>query len=334
MNHPTRPAGFTLIELLVVIAIVAVLAGLLFVAIGNVVQASRTTACMSNLRQISIGLQTYRTTFGNFAPPGNLPHALEQIVSDPEIFICPNDHDPEFNDSYSEFYIPRTDTEASYAIISCPRHGGGDQAGTLYGNAGVQTGTLTEAEHNGSTVQVGDVVTGGQLSFEDGSQANLSDGLQVQVLTTLRESDGTLYTILRVLPNQSGTVDAEVTPGSKFEVVTPAVIAGVQGTRFTIGYGRTLTTYTARIRVTKGSVYLHTVGTPHAGKRLKAEHRKAYWSLPPEMQPRRALIERLRHRYWKEAHYLTRESTDKNTYPYDSSLENTVDQGWDAGTSY
>ena len=53
--------GFTLIELLVVIAIIAVLATLLFPAIGGMMQKGKSAACVSNLRQVGSGLIQYYT---------------------------------------------------------------------------------------------------------------------------------------------------------------------------------------------------------------------------------------------------------------------------------
>jgi prepilin-type N-terminal cleavage/methylation domain-containing protein/prepilin-type processing-associated H-X9-DG protein len=64
-----EPAAFTLIELLVVIAIIAVLAAMLLPTAQRVRDHGNTTACLSNLRQISSGIYAYASDHSQTLPP-------------------------------------------------------------------------------------------------------------------------------------------------------------------------------------------------------------------------------------------------------------------------
>jgi len=57
--NSVRQQGFTLIELLVVIAIIAILAAILFPVFAQARERARTSMCMSNLKQIGIGIMQY-----------------------------------------------------------------------------------------------------------------------------------------------------------------------------------------------------------------------------------------------------------------------------------
>lgn len=60
--------GFTLIELLVVIAIVSLLAAILFPVFARARENSRRASCLSNVKQIGLGLQQYTQDFDEMLP--------------------------------------------------------------------------------------------------------------------------------------------------------------------------------------------------------------------------------------------------------------------------
>lgn len=61
-GHARR--GFTLVELLVVMAVVAILAGLLFAALGGVRERGQSAQCLSNLRQLAAANVAYASENG------------------------------------------------------------------------------------------------------------------------------------------------------------------------------------------------------------------------------------------------------------------------------
>ena len=63
-----RTAAFTLVELLIVISIIAILAALLLPVLGKTRESGRSTACLSNLRQLGLALQMYVQDNNNKLP--------------------------------------------------------------------------------------------------------------------------------------------------------------------------------------------------------------------------------------------------------------------------
>src|SRR5262245_5331462 len=64
--HPRR--GFTLIELLVVIAIIAILAAILFPVFAQAREKARAATCVSNLKQLGLGMLMYAQDYDETIP--------------------------------------------------------------------------------------------------------------------------------------------------------------------------------------------------------------------------------------------------------------------------
>jgi prepilin-type N-terminal cleavage/methylation domain-containing protein/prepilin-type processing-associated H-X9-DG protein len=103
--------GFTLIELLVVIAIVAIMAAILFPVFAQAREAARQSSCVSNLRQIGMGVRMYLQDNDGYCFPHHLYDAdveangsvislepekpwtviFSPYVKSRSIFYCPSD---------------------------------------------------------------------------------------------------------------------------------------------------------------------------------------------------------------------------------------------------
>jgi len=95
------PQGFTLIELLVVIAIIAILAAILFPVFQSVRENARRTACLSNEKQIGLGVMQYLQDADEHYPLCNYntdnglrlmcwPNLIQPYVKNWRIFRCPD----------------------------------------------------------------------------------------------------------------------------------------------------------------------------------------------------------------------------------------------------
>lgn len=102
-----RRAGFTLIELLVVIAIIAILASMLFPTFSRAREQARKSVCISNLRQIGLGVLQYTQDYDERYPSGypfwgttalfpgmndrdSLVNVVNPYIKSTQIWACPS----------------------------------------------------------------------------------------------------------------------------------------------------------------------------------------------------------------------------------------------------
>ncbi|MBL7223094.1 MAG: FecR domain-containing protein [Candidatus Brocadiae bacterium] len=260
----TQPRkAFTLAELAITVAIMAVLTGLVMQSARRTRAAYRASICQSNQRQIGLTLHLYYNKHGKLPPDtGTLEGMMCEFISDDKIFVCPNDDDPDAIDSYGPYYVRRRNPHDmdghEHFLLGCPRH---RSAVSSYTTTRSTLSTLaTVLTDDGRVVdQAASVdertITDGALRFADGSTVTVksaNDDYRVTVIQSFRLPDGSLYTVVRVAGD--GEVDVSVTPGSRFEVVTPGALIGVRGTVFNVKTeegGQTTT-----VVVTQGTVVL------------------------------------------------------------------------------
>ena len=72
LKSKRQTPGFTLIELLVVIAIIAILASILFPVFARARENARRASCMSNLKQIGLGIMMYVQDYDEKYPPAQI----------------------------------------------------------------------------------------------------------------------------------------------------------------------------------------------------------------------------------------------------------------------
>lgn len=103
--------GFTLIELLVVIAIISILAAILFPVFARARESARRASCMSNLKQIGLGVMMYVQDYDEMYPKNSYgagevlpcpaqpdascrafwPLRIYPYVKSVQVFNCPSD---------------------------------------------------------------------------------------------------------------------------------------------------------------------------------------------------------------------------------------------------
>jgi prepilin-type N-terminal cleavage/methylation domain-containing protein len=89
-----RLKGFTLIELLVVIAIIAILAAILFPVFARARENARRASCLSNMKQVGLGVLQYAQDYDeklpfSYGPQGIWADVTQPYVKSYQMFKCP-----------------------------------------------------------------------------------------------------------------------------------------------------------------------------------------------------------------------------------------------------
>jgi prepilin-type N-terminal cleavage/methylation domain-containing protein/prepilin-type processing-associated H-X9-DG protein len=127
-------SAFTLIELLVVIAIIAILAAILFPVFAQARDKARGIACLSNMKQIGVGVQMYLQDYDEtvfFRSTTNVDatrihtatsgdtlkwcNMLMPYVKNNDVYKCPSDAPKLVADANSKLVIPRSFAAAAAA---------------------------------------------------------------------------------------------------------------------------------------------------------------------------------------------------------------------------
>ena len=164
-----KTRGFTLIELLVVIAIIAILAAILFPVFARAREKARQTSCLSNVKQMSLGVHMYIQDYDETLPFALIytatsaprpwaggsgtylywPDQIYPYVMNRQVFTCPSNagdwigygwnvylgycgnHPTRFTEIYTGVKLARITYPAEHIVIA-DHHGGAYPSWAFY----------------------------------------------------------------------------------------------------------------------------------------------------------------------------------------------------------
>ncbi|MFA5645220.1 MAG: hypothetical protein WDA18_02550 [Candidatus Ratteibacteria bacterium] len=251
--------GFSLIEIIIILAIIATLGMMVTGLTLRAKSLSKAMHCLNNLKQISAAIESYQADWHS-ATPDDLSNLWPLYIQNKQSFLCPEDKKiteellPETN-SYDPYFVNRkfSNDDPQKLYLFCPRHFSGKKSTAAflsYASAVVENKKVTL---DGKPIAPGTICENGTLAFADGTTVTISSG-KIGLLGSFLSTAEKIYSLI-FIPEESNT-SIEVIHGddSDFEVVTPAVIAGVSGTRFAVNTSWTASTKNPNIFQSKTTV--------------------------------------------------------------------------------
>jgi competence protein ComGC len=260
--------GFSLIEI-VIFGFIAITLLTLFIGLAvNSKEFARTLGCVNNMKNIAQAIENYQADYRT--TPVNLADLHPRYITNSKTFKCPADKTDETN-SYEKFYIGRyiAEDDPNKIFLACPRHNRNTKTVAAYLSYAVDIGKNMPVKWSGTPAEFGEVYTGGELTFADGTTVNINSG-HIGLVSSFQDNEEKIYSIIYNPEVTEGDIGVTHNGDSKFEVITPAVIAGVAGTQFTIKTAMDNEEYTTTVNVTDGEVYVEDRGQDIEARAIQA----------------------------------------------------------------
>jgi len=168
-----KSSAFTLIELLVVIAIIAILAAILFPVFALAREKARQTSCLSNIKQLGLGVMQYTQDFDELYPANYLiaapinggtstaftwDQAIYPYVKSKQVYTCPDDafaYTPSSSFTFWDGNLVTNATRRSYQCVSplnTVQAGGYDTNTGVFGAGNASGASLAVVQNPSDTV--------------------------------------------------------------------------------------------------------------------------------------------------------------------------------------